>query len=63
MDFPLLLSEFLCRNNPAPFSGDLVGIIYSPNVSAVWSGGIAFEWYAPDIYGTLEGKFQELKFE
>jgi hypothetical protein len=63
MGVPLFFSEYACGNVPATFSGDLVGITYSPNVSAVWSGGIAYQWYTPDIYGSLQGKFQILKLE
>jgi hypothetical protein len=63
MGVPLFFSEYACGNIPATFSGDLVGITYSPNVSAVWSGGIACQWYTPDIYGSLQGKFQILRLE
>jgi hypothetical protein len=66
MGVPLFFSEYACGdigNSASPFSGDLVDITYSPNISAVWSGGIAYQWYTLDIYGSLQGKFQILKLK
>lgn len=63
MGVPLFFSEYACGNIPSPFSGNLVGITYSPNVSAVWSGGITYQWYTPDVSGALQGKFQIWKLE